>query len=80
MPICEINKSGNNMFGDEVGAPNWQSGLIYCSNTKSIRSDGQFLCTVNDLKGKDVTTVSTSGKKFYIKEKILNFEIFFYQN
>ena len=58
----------------------WQLGLIDCSNTKRIRSEGQFFLTVDDLKGKDVTAVSTSWRNISIGRQNFEFLIFFCGN
>ena len=77
MPIHDMMKSWSHLLVDEVGGSNWQLGLIDCSNTTTIRLDRQFFSTVNDLKGKDVKTVSNSCINISLRRQNFEFLIFF---
>ena len=77
MPICHMMKSWSNIIVDGLHRVYWQLTLLYCSNTKRIRSDGQFFSAVNDLKRKDVKTVSTSWSNISYRRKNFEFLIFF---
>ena len=77
MPIHDMMKFWSHLLVDEVGGSNWQLGLIDCSNTTTIRLDRQFFSTVNDLKGKDVKTVSYSCINISLRRQNFEFLIFF---